>query len=74
MVRPYIEEDRTAHQHKAKVSSQQQQTGSNRSTTVVSEGKQLRIINAKLERMISVVEKIAAKLEVDLNEATNQQY
>ena len=47
----YIEENGTTHQHKTK--QQQQAQGS---TTVVSESTQLKIVNAKLDRVIAFLE------------------
>jgi hypothetical protein len=48
----YIEEDGTAHQHKIK-QEQQQSPGS---TTLVTEPTVMKIINAKLDRIISLLE------------------
>jgi hypothetical protein len=49
----YIEEDGTGHVHKTQT---QTKSSSNGSTTVVSESTQLKIINAKLDRVISLLE------------------
>lgn len=50
----YVEEDGTAHQHKVKQEQQsQQQQGS---PTVVTEPTSMKIINAKLDRIITLLE------------------
>jgi hypothetical protein len=49
----YVEENGTPHMHKVK-QEQQQQQGS--TTTVVTEHTSLKIINAKLDRIISLLE------------------
>lgn len=47
----YVEEDGTSHQHKLKQQQQHQQA----STTVVTEPTSLKIINAKLDRIIALL-------------------
>jgi hypothetical protein len=51
----YIEEDGTGHQHKTKQQQGHQQGQG--STTVVTEPTAMKIINAKLDRIISLLEK-----------------
>jgi hypothetical protein len=52
----YVEEDGTAHQHKAKQEQQLQSQQSQGSITVVTEPTAMKIINAKLDRIISLLE------------------
>jgi hypothetical protein len=52
----YVEDNGTAHQHKIKQQQEQQQQESQGSTTVVTEPTAMKIINAKLDRIISLLE------------------
>ncbi len=53
----YIEEDWTGHQHKTK-QQQPQQLGSTTTTIVSAESIQLKVIAARLEYAVSLLEKI----------------
>lgn len=54
----YIEDDGTAHRHKTKEQAQQSQQQHQEGTTVFSEPTQLKVIVARLEYAITLLEKI----------------
>jgi hypothetical protein len=52
----YKNEDMTSHQHKTKQPEQEQQSQPQASTTIVTEPTSVKIINAKLDRIIALLE------------------